>query len=73
MLQQLLMVALVAAAAGYVIWTFLTMSRRQRLLDWLASHGVARGAAARHRARLATPVCSNCAGGAEHGASSDRP
>ncbi len=47
-------------AASYVVWTFLPMLPRQRLLDALAAHGVLRGAAARHRARLATPGCGNC-------------
>ena len=61
MLQQIIIALLVLMAAGYVVWTFMTMSRRQRLLDWLAAYGVARGAAARHRARLATPGCGNCA------------
>jgi hypothetical protein len=65
MLQQIVIALIVLAAACYVVWTFLTMARRQRLLDWLAARGVARRAAAAHRARLATPGCSNCAGGAE--------
>ena len=66
MLQQLIIALLVLIAACYVAWTFMPMSRRQRLLDWLAAHGVARHAAAVHRARLATPGCSNCAGAGRH-------
>ena len=42
------------------------MMRRQRLLDALAAHGVLVRAAARHRARLATPGCGNCAAAGEH-------
>jgi hypothetical protein len=65
--QQLVMALLVVAAAGYVVWTFLPMMRRQRLLDALAAHGLLTRTAARHRARLATPGCSNCAAAGEHG------
>lgn len=65
MLQQLIVALIVLLAMGYLTWTFLSMSRRQRVLDWLAARGIARGAAAAHRARLATPGCSNCAGGAD--------
>jgi hypothetical protein len=61
MWQQAIIALLVVFAAGYVVWTFLPMMRRQRLLDALAAHGVLTGAAARHRARLATPGCGNCA------------
>jgi hypothetical protein len=60
MLQQLIIAVLVGGAAGYVIWTFMPMLRRQQLLDVLAARGVLTGAAARHRARLATPGCGNC-------------
>jgi hypothetical protein len=66
MWQQLIIALLVIAAAGYVVWTFLPMMRRQRLLDALAAHGLLVRAAARHRARLATPGCSNCAAAGEH-------
>ena len=66
MWQQLIIALLVIGAAGYVVWTFLPMMRRQRLLDALAACGVLAGAAARHRARLATPGCSNCAAADEH-------
>jgi hypothetical protein len=65
MWQQLIIALLVVSAAGYVVWTFLPMMRRQRLLDALAAHGVLAGAAARHRARLATPGCGNCAASSE--------
>jgi hypothetical protein len=68
--QQLVMALLVVAAAGYVVWTFLPMMRRQRLLDALAAHGLLTRTAARHRARLATPGCGNCAAQGEH---ADRP
>jgi hypothetical protein len=67
MWQQVIMALLVLIATGYVVWTFLSMSRRQRLLDALAGHGLLVQAAARHRARLATPGCSNCAAAEQHG------
>jgi hypothetical protein len=66
MWQQLIIALLVVSAAGYVVWTFLTMTRRQRLLDALAAHGILARAAARHRARLSIPGCSNCAAAGEH-------
>jgi hypothetical protein len=66
MWQQLIIALLVVFAAGYVVWTFLPMTRRQRLLDALAAHGVLVRAAARHRARLAMPGCSNCAAAEGH-------
>ena len=66
MWQQLVIALLVVFAAGYVVWTFLSMTRRQRLLDALAAHGVLVRAAARHRARLSTPGCGNCAAAGEH-------
>jgi hypothetical protein len=66
--QQLVIALLVVAAAGYVVWTFLPMTRRQQLLDALAAHGVLVRAAAQHRARLATPGCGNCAAAGEHAA-----
>ncbi|HEY1725658.1 MAG TPA: hypothetical protein VGF89_09560 [Steroidobacteraceae bacterium] len=61
MWQQAIIAVAVAAAAIYVIWSFMPMRRRQRLLDALAARGLLRGTAARHRARLATPGCGNCA------------
>jgi hypothetical protein len=61
MLQQLIIALLVLGAACYVTWSFMPMSRRQRLLDWLAARGIAAGAAATHRKRMATPGCGNCA------------
>lgn len=67
MWQQVVIALLVVSAAGYVVWTFLPMLRRQRLLDALAAHGVLVRAAAQHRARLATPGCGNCAAAGEHG------
>ena len=66
MWQQIIIALLVVFAAGYVVWTFLPMPHRQRLLDALAVHGVLVRAAAQHRARLTTPGCSNCAAAAEH-------
>jgi len=66
MLQQIIIAVLVAAAAVYVIWMFLPMLRRQKLLDALAAQGLLVGIAARHRARLATPGCSNCSAAAQH-------
>ena len=66
MWQQIMIALLVVFAAGYVLWTFLPMMRRQRLLDALAARGVLVRAAAQHRARLAMPGCSNCAAAGEH-------
>jgi hypothetical protein len=66
MLQQLIIGVLVLSAAGYVVWSFMPMSRRQWLLDHLAAHGVAVRAAAAHRKRLATPGCGNCAAAGDH-------
>ena len=63
MWQQLIIALLVSFAAGYVIWTFMSMRARQRLLDALAARGLWVKAAARHRARLATPGCGNCPAG----------
>ncbi len=60
MLQWIVMVAVVLFAAGYVVWTFLPLRQRQGLLDALASHGVLKAAAARHRAQMATPGCGHC-------------
>ncbi|HEY2417786.1 MAG TPA: hypothetical protein VGH84_07700 [Steroidobacteraceae bacterium] len=65
MLQQLIIAALVLVAAGYVIWSFMPMQRRQWLLDLLAARGLAVRVAAAHRKRLVTPGCGNCAAG-EH-------
>jgi hypothetical protein len=72
MWQQVIIAALVAFAAGYVVWTFLPMMRRQRLLDALAAHGLLVRIAARHRARLATPGCSNCSAADTHAPSARR-
>jgi hypothetical protein len=66
MLQQLIIAVLVLFAGGYVVWSFMPMQRRQWLLDILAARGVAVRAAARHRKRLATPGCGNCAAAGEH-------
>lgn len=60
MLQRIVIVAVVLFAAGYVVWTFLPLRQRQALLDALAARGVLKGAAARHRAQMATPGCSHC-------------
>ncbi|HEV7985817.1 MAG TPA: hypothetical protein VGP20_06615 [Steroidobacteraceae bacterium] len=66
MLQQLIIALLVLGAACYVIWTFMPMSRRQWLLDALATRGIAAAAATAHRKRLAAPGCGNCAAAGEH-------
>ncbi len=66
MLQRLIIAILVGAAALYVVWSFLPMQRRQRLLDALAARGLLLRAAARHRARLAAPGCGNCAASGDH-------
>ena len=60
MWQQTLVGSLVLLASGYVAWTFLPMRSRQSLLDALAAHGLLVRWAARHRARLTAPGCSNC-------------
>jgi hypothetical protein len=67
MLQQLIIGVAVLLAAAYVVWSFMTMSRRQWLLDALARHGLLVRLAGKHRARLATPGCGNCSAAAEHG------
>jgi hypothetical protein len=61
MLQQVIISIVVIGAASYVAWTFLSMTARQSLLDRLAGLGLFANAARRHRARLSTPGCSNCA------------
>ena len=58
--QQAAIVLLVLLAAGYVLWTLLSLRYRQRLLDGLAARGIAAGWAERHRLRLASPGCGNC-------------
>jgi hypothetical protein len=60
MWQQAMIALLVASAALYVAWTFMSMRSRQTLLDRLAAGGILTGYAARHRSRMATPGCSNC-------------
>lgn len=65
MLQQLMIAVLVLFAGGYVVWSFMSMQRRQWLLDVLAARGVLVGFAARHRARMALPGCSNCSSAGE--------
>jgi hypothetical protein len=63
MWQQIVIGVVVPVAAGYVTWTFLSLRRRQRLLDLLATLWPAtalRRAAERHRLKLAAPGCGNC-------------
>ncbi len=60
LLQQAVIALAVLIAAGYVLWSFLPMQRRQWLLDVLAARGIAVRAAAAHRRRLAMPGCGNC-------------
>jgi hypothetical protein len=66
MWQQALIALAVLAAAGYVTWTFLSMTARQRLLDALAGRGLLVGAARAHRTRLTTPGCGNCSAAGGH-------
>lgn len=66
MLQQIIIALLVLLAVAYVVWSFMPMQRRQRLLDALAAHGIAARAAAAHRKRLATPGCGNCSAPGAH-------
>jgi hypothetical protein len=68
MWQPLIVALLVSFAVGYVIWTFMSMRARQRLLDAFAARGMWVKAAAQHRARLATPGCGNCSAGTDHNA-----
>jgi hypothetical protein len=63
MWQQWMIALLVVLAAGYVIWTFLSLRARQGLLDMMAARGVLVGFAARHRARMTLPGCSHCSAG----------
>lgn len=65
MLQWIVVSLVVPFATGYVVWIFLPLARRQAMLDTLAARGLLRGAASRHRARLATPGCSHCAPGTQ--------
>jgi hypothetical protein len=58
--QQIIIGLVVVAATGYVAWSFLSLRARQRLLDALAARGWLVERASAHRARLATPGCSNC-------------
>jgi len=60
LVQQIVIALAVLVAAGYVLWSFMSMQRRQWLLDALAAHSIAVRAAAAHRRRLATPGCGNC-------------
>jgi hypothetical protein len=65
MWQQVMIALLVALAAGYVTWTFMSMRARQKLLDDLAARGMLAGVASRHRARMGAPGCSNCSSAGE--------
>jgi hypothetical protein len=66
MWQQVVIGVAVVFAAGYVVWTFLSMRMRQRLLDVLAARGIMSRYAAAHRDRLKLPGCSNCSAGEAH-------
>ena len=66
MWQQLIIVACVLIATVYVVWSFMPMLRRQRVLDALAGHGLLVHTAAKHRARLAAPGCGNCSAAETH-------
>lgn len=63
MWQVLVMALMVATALSYVVWKFTPLARRQTWLDALASRGVACAWATRHRAKLASPGCHQCAAG----------
>jgi hypothetical protein len=67
MWQQWMIALLVVLAAGYVVWTFLSLRARQALLDLIAARGVLVGFAARHRARMTLPGCSNCSSAGDAG------
>jgi hypothetical protein len=60
MWQTALIAIAVTVATGYVIWSFLSLVRRQWLLDAFASHGLLTQWASRHRAKLALPGCAAC-------------
>jgi hypothetical protein len=51
----------VALATDYVIWSFMSLRMRQRLLDARAARGMLAATAVRHRVRLAMPGCGSCA------------
>jgi hypothetical protein len=61
MWQQVLVAGGVLAATLYVVWTFMTLRARQRLLDAVAARGFCVTWAARHRERLGTGGCGRCA------------
>lgn len=66
MSQWLIVMGLIAVAAGYVTWGFMTTPARQRLLDALARRGLLRAYAARHRARFTDSTCSRCSAAGTH-------
>ncbi len=66
MMQEFIVALAVAVSTAYMIWSFTPPARRQRWLDALAGRGLLVRAAARHRARLATPGCGNCAAAGTH-------
>jgi hypothetical protein len=65
-MQQLIVALAVAFSIAYMSWSFSPPARRQRWLDALAARGLLVRWAARHRARLATPGCGNCAASGTH-------
>ncbi len=73
LLQQLVIALAVLIAAGYVLWSFMPMQRRQWLLDALARRGIAVRAAVAHRARLSAPGCGNCPAAGEQTHRPHRP
>jgi hypothetical protein len=62
-------VALVAVTVSllYTVWSFMSVTRRQRVLDALARRGMLQQVAARHRAKLALPGgCGKCSAAGAH-------
>ncbi|HXN11066.1 MAG TPA: hypothetical protein VN859_07465 [Steroidobacteraceae bacterium] len=65
-MQQFVIALAVAVSVAYLVWSFSSLSRRQRWLDALAGRGLLVQVAARHRARLGAPGCGNCSAAGTH-------
>jgi hypothetical protein len=65
-MQQFVIALALIASVAYLVWTFSSLSRRQRWLDALAGHGLLVRTAQRHRARLGAAGCGNCAAAGTH-------
>lgn len=58
--QDVIIALILVVATFYVVWTFLPLRQRVRVLDALAARGLFTRFAARTRAQLLTPGCGNC-------------